>query len=212
MRLIEELKFDEKGLIPAVVQDIDTNRVLMVAYMNRESFAMTLETGKATYFSRSRQELWIKGAHSGNLQQVKEIYLDCDADTILLKVKQTGVPCHTGKPTCFYRKLENEAWIETELSHAADPGILHDVYAVVEDRRQNPKEGSYTNYLFDKGIDKILKKVGEETAEVIIGAKNASKDEIQYEVADLMYHLTVMLCERGLDWSDIYEELEKRYK
>lgn len=213
MSFVDEVKFDEKGLVPAVVQDIDTNRVLMVAYMNKKSLEMTLKSKKATFFSRSRQKLWVKGEHSGHFMNVKEIYVDCDADTLILKVKPDGSACHTGNFSCFYRKAdENNELFEVETANGADPGIFSDVYKVIEDRRDNPKEGSYTNYLFDKGIDKILKKVGEETAEVIIGAKNASKDEIQYEVADLMYHLSVMLCERGLDWHDIYKELHKRYK
>lgn len=213
MSLLNEVKFDEKGLVPAVVQDIDTNRVLMVAYMNEQSLKMTLETKKATFFSRSRQCIWVKGETSGHFMNVCQIYLDCDGDTLVLKVKPDGAACHTGNFSCFYRKAdENGELSPVQTANGADAGIFSDVYKVIEDRRDNPKEGSYTNYLFDKGIDKILKKVGEETAEVIIGAKNASKDEIQYEVADLMYHLSVMLCERGLDWHDIYEELYKRYK
>ncbi|HIV03455.1 MAG TPA: bifunctional phosphoribosyl-AMP cyclohydrolase/phosphoribosyl-ATP diphosphatase HisIE [Candidatus Aphodoplasma excrementigallinarum] len=212
MSWIDTLKFDEKGLLPAVVQDVDTNRVLMVAYVNKESLQMTLETKKATFFSRSRQKLWVKGEHSGHFMYIQSIYVDCDADTLIFKVKPAGAACHTGNFSCFYRKAEGDVLTEVKTEHAADPGIFSDVFKVIEDRRDNPKEGSYTNYLFDKGIDKILKKVGEETAEVIIGAKNASKDEIQYEVADLMYHLSVMLCERGLCWNDIYEELYKRYK
>ncbi len=213
MSFIDEIKFDEKGLVPCIVQDINTNRVLMVAYMNKESLQMTLETKKATFYSRSRQCLWLKGEHSGHFMNVKEMYVDCDADTLIVKVVPDGAACHTGNFSCFYRKVnENGELDEVKTENAADAGIFDDVYKVIVDRRDNPKEGSYTNYLFDKGIDKILKKVGEETAEVIIGAKNASKDEIQYEVADLMYHLSVMLCERGLCWQDIYDELYKRYK
>ena len=212
MSFIDELKFDKNGLIPAVVQESASNRVLMVAYMNRESLQLTLSTGKATFFSRSRQKLWIKGETSGHFQHVQEIRIDCDADCILVRVAPDGSACHTGNMSCFFRKVDNDALTQIDTAHMPDAGILNDVYKVVEDRRDNPKEGSYTNYLFERGIDKILKKVGEETAEVIIGAKNASKDEIQYEVADLMYHLTVMLCERGLDWQDIYIELAKRYK
>ena len=212
MSFIDELKFDEKGLIPAVVQDADTNRVLMVAYMNSETIKMTLDTGKCTYFSRSRQKVWVKGETSGHFQTLIQMFADCDKDTLLLKVKQEGAACHTGHKSCFYQKVENGGLAEAELSHIADPGIFDDVYKVVADRQANPKEGSYTNYLFEKGIDKILKKVGEECSEVIIGAKNADKEEIQYEVADLIYHLTVMLCERGLSWKEIYEELSERYK
>lgn len=212
MKFINELKFDEKGLIPAVVQDVDTNRVLMVAYMNRESIEKTLESGKCTYFSRSRQKLWVKGETSGHFQYLKEMLVDCDCDTLLVKVEQVGEACHTGNKSCFYREVEDGALAEIELSHIADAGIFDDLYKVVVDRRDNPKEGSYTNYLLEKGIDKILKKVGEECSEVIIGAKNADKEEIQYEVADLIYHLTVMLCERGLSWKDVYSELAERYK
>ena len=213
MKFIEDLKFDEKGLIPAVVSDADTNRVLMVAYMNADTIKQTLETKKCTYFSRSRQQVWVKGETSGHFQYLENMYVDCDCDTLLLKVKQVGAACHTGNKSCFYREVgEDGALKEIELSHTADPGILDDLYKVVEDRAQNPKEGSYTNYLLEKGIDKILKKVGEECSEVIIGAKNADKEEISYEVADLMYHLTVMLQERGLSWKEIYQELSERYK
>lgn len=213
MSFVDQIKFDEKGLVPCIVQDINTNRVLMVAYMNKESLEMTLESKKATFYSRSRQCLWLKGEHSGHFMNVKEMYVDCDADTLIVKVVPDGAACHTGNYSCFYRKVnENGELDEVKTENGADVGIFDDVYKVIVDRRDNPKEGSYTNYLFDKGIDKILKKVGEETAEVIIGAKNASKDEIQYEVADLMYHLSVMLCERGLCWQDIYDELYKRYK
>lgn len=213
MSFVDEVKFDEKGLVPCVVQDINTNRVLMVAYMNKQSLEMTLQSKKATFYSRSRQCLWVKGEHSGHFMNVKEMYVDCDADTLIVKVVPDGAACHTGNFSCFYRKVNDKNGLDTvKTENAADAGIFSDVYKVIEDRRDNPKEGSYTNYLFDKGIYKILKKVGEETAEVIIGAKNASKDEIQYEVADLMYHLSVMLCERGLCWQDIYDELYKRYK
>lgn len=212
MDFIKSLKFDQNGLIPAVVQDINTNRVLMVAYMNAESIKLTLANGKATFYSRSRQKLWVKGETSGNYLYVKELFCDCDADCLLLRVEPAGPACHTGNTSCFFKKLSGSVLEEVATSHMPDAGILNDVYRVVKDRKDNPKEGSYTNYLFDKGIDKILKKVGEETAEVIIGAKNANKDEIRYEVADLMYHLTVMLCERGMDWQDIYRELAGRYK
>lgn len=213
MNFVDTLKFDENGLLPAVVQDADTNRILMVAYVNKESLSLTLKTKKAVFYSRSRQKLWVKGEESGNFMYIQDICVDCDLDTLIFKVKPAGAACHTGNFSCFYRMLQEDGSLsEIETKHAPDPGIFSDVYKVIEDRRDNPKEGSYTNYLFDKGIDKILKKVGEETAEVIIGAKNADKDEIRYEVADLMYHLSVMLCERGLCWDDIYKELYKRYK
>ncbi|MBE7044726.1 MAG: bifunctional phosphoribosyl-AMP cyclohydrolase/phosphoribosyl-ATP diphosphatase HisIE [Ruminococcaceae bacterium] len=203
------LTYDQNGLIPAVVQNINTNEVLMVAYMNQESLEKTMQSGHATFWSRSRQEIWEKGATSGNYMNVKEIRVDCDADCLLVLVEPDGPACHTGKNTCFYRKLENGTLTELEqISSSAD--ILQRLMAVTEDRKKNPKEGSYTNYLFDKGEDKILKKVGEEAAEVVIAGKNRDKDEISYEVADLMYHLTVMLSDNDMTWNDIFEELEKR--
>lgn len=208
-----DLKKNENGLIPVVTQDYRTNEVLMVAYMNEEAFNMTVETKKATYYSRSRNELWIKGATSGNTQQVKSMFVDCDSDTLLLKVKQVGAACHTGEVSCFYTEIPLEkADDQTEVgTHSVITSkVLDEVYQVVIDRKKNPVEGSYTNYLFDKGIDKILKKVGEETAEVIIGAKNTGDDEIVYEISDLLYHLTVLLVEKGSTWESVYKELGKR--
>ena len=199
MEFVKDLKFDEKGLIPAVAQDAVSGEILMLAYMNEESIKQTIETGHAVYFSRSRQELWEKGATSGNIQNV-------------LKVNQTGNACHTNNHSCFFRKVENGKLIEIPTGLAARPGILYDVYNVIVDRVKNPKEGSYTNYLFEKGIDKMLKKVGEEAAEVIIASKNYVKSEVQYETADLLYHLSVVLVEQGLTWDDIFIELQKRYK
>ena len=211
MTSISELKFDEKGLITAIAQDASSNRVLMTAYMNKESIRATIKSGKATFYSRSRQQLWQKGETSGNCLYVQEILCDCDADCLLLRVNPAGPACHTGNAACFFRKVSGDVLTEADVSHLPDAGILNDVFDVVKSRKENPKEGSYTNYLLDKGIDKILKKVGEETAEIIIGAKNADSGEIKYEVADLMYHLTVMLCERGLCWQDVYAELADRY-
>ncbi|HEY5585801.1 MAG TPA: bifunctional phosphoribosyl-AMP cyclohydrolase/phosphoribosyl-ATP diphosphatase HisIE [Ruminiclostridium sp.] len=207
------LKFDDKGLIPVVTQDFKTKDVLMVAYMNEEAFDKTIETGKVHYFSRSRSKLWLKGETSGHFQYVKAIKLDCDGDTILIEVEQIDAACHTGNKTCFYRTMNAKKWEET--TEKADDeklsaGILQEVYDVIVDRTVHPKEGSYTNYLFTKGLDKILKKVGEETAEVIIAAKNNSKEEIKYEVSDLMFHLMVLLVERGLTLEDIYGELKGR--
>lgn len=204
---MENIKFDEKGLIPAVVQDAVTGEVLMVAYMNEESLEMTKKTKRATFWSRSRGELWEKGKTSGNFMYVKEIRVDCDADCLLLKVEPAGAACHTGKRTCFYRDIEGT---EIDLDKKDNSDILSRLMAVTEDRKINPQAGSYTNYLFDKGEDKILKKVGEEAAEVVIAGKNRSKDEISYEVADLMYHLTVMLADNNMSWGDIFDELEKR--
>ena len=183
----------------------------MCAYMNQESLAKTIETGKATYFSRSRQELWEKGATSGHVQHVKEILVDCDGDALVLKIEQTGAACHTENRSCFYRKVVDGKLVEIPTGLGRNPKILYDVYDIIVDRVKNPKEGSYTNYLFEKGIDKMLKKVGEESAEVIIASKNYVKSEVQYETADLLYHLSVVLVEQGLTWNDIFEELSSRY-
>lgn len=204
---MENIKFDEKGLIPAVVQDAATGEVLMVAYMNEESLELSKKTKRATFWSRSRGELWEKGKTSGNFMYIKEIRVDCDADCILLLVEPAGAACHTGKRTCFYRDIDGT---ELDLDKKDSGDILQRLMAVTEDRKVNPQEGSYTNYLFDKGEDKILKKVGEEAAEVVIAGKNRNKDEISYEVADLMYHLTVMLADNDMSWGDIFDELEKR--
>ena len=212
MSFIDDLKFDEKGLIPAIAQDYVSGEVLMCAYMNRESLEKTLESGKATYFSRSRGKLWEKGETSGHTQRVKEILVDCDVDSLVLKVEQTGAACHTNNYSCFYRSVDNGELKEFETGKGRNPKIVYDVYDRIVDRTKNPVEGSYTNYLFEKGIDKMLKKVGEESAEVIIAAKNRVFSEVQYETADLIYHLSVVLVEQGLTWDDIYEELRKRYK
>ncbi|MBQ7794336.1 MAG: bifunctional phosphoribosyl-AMP cyclohydrolase/phosphoribosyl-ATP diphosphatase HisIE [Clostridia bacterium] len=206
--LLMEIKFDQNGLIPAVVQDNASKKVLMVAYMNEESLKMTLESGKATFYSRSRSELWVKGATSGNYMNVVSVDVDCDADCLLISVNPDGPACHTGKESCFYRRVEDGKL--TDAPETLGVGILPELQAVAEDRLKNPKEGSYTNYLFEKGEDKILKKVGEEAAEVVIAGKNRSKSEISYETADLLYHLTVMLVDNGMSWQDIFNELEKR--
>lgn len=174
----------------------------MLAYMNKDSVKLTLETHIAHYYSRSRKELWKKGETSGNIQEVKGFFYDCDGDTILLKVNQTGVACHTGEYSCFFNNV----------GAAEDyKNTLGDLYKVILDRKTNPKEGSYTNYLFNEGVDKILKKVGEESSEVIIGAKN-NREELIYEASDLIYHLMVLLVNEGVTLSDIYEELTKRMK
>ena len=207
------LKFNDKGLIPVVTQDVKTKEVLMLAYMNEEAFDKTIETGKVHYFSRSRNNLWLKGETSGHFQFVKSIKLDCDGDTLLIEAEQVEAACHTGNKTCFFRAVNDGNWedvIEDADNEKLSAEILQEVYDVIVDRTVNPKEGSYTNYLFTKGLDKILKKVGEETAEVIIAAKNKSKEEIRYEVSDLMYHLMVLLVERGLTLQDIYGELKGR--
>lgn len=201
------LKYDENGLIPVIAQDYRTNQVLMQAFMNEESLKLTQQTGKATYFSRSRDKIWVKGEESGHFQYVKEILVDCDGDSILLKVEQVVAACHTNNYSCFYRKLDGSDFDENQQPN---PSVLYDVYDVISDRLINPKEGSYTNYLFEKGIDKMCKKVGEEAAEVIIGAKNNSIDEVQYEVADLIFHLLVLMKEVGVKPEDIFKELQKR--
>jgi len=210
MNFIEQVKFDEKGLVPAIVQDYETGEVLMMAYMNKESLQKTMETGKTVFWSRSRQQLWTKGETSRHFQYVKNIKLYCDGDCLLIQVEQVGAACHTNHYSCFYREYQDGQLHETESTGFNKAKILQQIYDVVVDRMNNPKEGSYTNYLLAKGIDKILKKVGEENAEVIIAAKNNAPDEIRYEVADLFYHIIVMLVERGLTLDEIYKELESR--
>lgn len=202
-----EFKKNEKGLVPVVVQDYRTNEVLMLAYMNEESYNKTMEDGRMTYFSRSRNELWLKGETSGNYQYVKSLSLDCDKDTILAKVFPVGPACHTGNNTCFFTPLLTEKPKETPVPK----DILEELYATIVDRKNHPKEGSYTNYLFDKGIDKILKKCGEEATEIVIAAKNPEKEEIKYEIADYLYHLSVMMVECGVSWDDVMTELANRH-
>lgn len=205
----DNIRFDEKGLVPAIVQDYRTGRVLMMAYMNKESLKRTMETGRSWFYSRSRQELWEKGATSGNIQEVKDISYDCDGDCLLLRVKQKGNACHTGNRSCFYRTM----WTEEEGISSSNIGqVIEELYDKVEDRRENPVSGSYTNYLFEKGLDKILKKVGEESTEVVIAAKNQSKSEATYEISDLIYHLTVLMVDMNLTYTDIAQELLKRSK
>ena len=194
---IDELKFNADGLIPAVVQDDQTKDVLMLAYMNEASIEATLETGFATYYSRSRQELWKKGATSGNLQKVKSITFDCDKDALLMVIEQTGVACHTGTWSCF------------DGAHAKG-SIVTQLSDTIAKRKVNPQEGSYTTYLFKEGIDKILKKVGEESAEIIIAAKNEGTEELVYEISDLVYHTLVLMAEKGVSVDEIKEALKKR--
>lgn len=203
---IEELKFNSHGLIPAIIQDVESNQVLMMAFMNKESLGKTLESGQTWFWSRSRQELWHKGATSGHYQDVKEMFYDCDADCLLIKVVQTGPACHTGERTCFHNNV-----VSSEMPIASSE-IINQVYDIVTGRKKEMPEGSYTTYLFTKGLDKILKKVGEESAEVIIGAKNRSRDEVVYEVADLLYHLMVLLAEQDITPHEVYQELAKRKK
>ncbi len=201
-----EFKTDEKGLIPCITQDYKTGEVLQLAYMNEESYQATCNTGKMTYFSRSRQELWCKGETSGHFQYVKELRLDCDHDTVLAKVHQVGAACHTGARSCFFHELAKK-----EYNNTNPLTILNEVFATIEDRKQHPKEGSYTNYLFDKGIDKILKKCGEEATEIVIAAKNPDAEELKYEIADFLYHLMVLMAECDLNWDDVVKELANRH-
>lgn len=198
-------KTDENGLIPVVVQDYKTNQVLMLAYMNQEAFEQTIRTGKMTYWSRSRQQLWCKGDTSGHYQYVKNLSIDCDCDTILAKVRQIGVACHTGNPTCFYQELVKKEYDDTNPLI-----ILNQIFTTILDRKKHPKEGSYTNYLFDKGIDKILKKCGEEATEIVIAAKNPNADELRYEIADFLYHMMVLMAECDVNWDDVTKELAHR--
>ena len=200
-----EFKLNPEGLVPVIVQDYKTNEVLMMAYMNKEAFEHTIKTGKMTYFSRSRNELWVKGETSGHFQYVKSLTVDCDKDTILAKVEQIGAACHTGNPTCFFTPLVGNDYDETNPLK-----VFESVYETILDRKKNPKEGSYTNYLFDKGIDKILKKVGEEATELVIAAKNPNPEEIKYELSDFLYHAMVLMVERGVTWEDITKELADR--
>ena len=200
-----EFKLGPDGLVPVVVQDYRTDEVLMVAYMNEESFQQTIRTGKMTYYSRSRQSLWLKGETSGHFQYVKELRVDCDCDTILAKVSQTGAACHTGNHSCFFHEIA-----KVDYKNVNPLKVFEDVYGVIADRKVHPKEGSYTNYLFDKGVDKILKKIGEEAAELIIAAKNPDPEEIKYEMSDLLYHAMVLMVERGVTWEDITGELSRR--
>ena len=202
---MDELKFNEKGLIPAIVQDHYSKKVLMMAWMNKESLEISLREKKTCFYSRSRQELWVKGLTSGHFQYVKELQVDCDNDTLLAKVHQIGAACHTGNRSCFYRTILKKEYDETNPLK-----VFEDVYGVIEDRKIHPKEGSYTNYLFDKGIDKILKKVGEEATEIIIAAKNPDPEEIKYEMSDFLYHVMVLMAERGVTWEDITKELARR--
>lgn len=213
---ISMIKFDDKGLVPAVVQE-ENGQVLMLAYMNAESLQKTIETGYTWYYSRSRKRLWNKGEESGNKQKVREISYDCDGDTLLIKVHQTGVACHTGTYTCFSgRKLVEEkekslAVVEPEPETSLAT-VLNDLYNVIQERQLNPVEGSYTNYLFEKGQDKILKKVGEEAVETVIASKNNKSEEVLYEMGDLWYHCLVLLAYHKLTPDQLLDELMSRRK
>ena len=200
---IDELKFDEKGLIPAIVKDAVTGRVLTLAYMNRESLKISIEKELTCFWSRSRQELWLKGETSGNYQHIVSITADCDKDALLVEVIPDGPACHLGTTSCF----ENPVF-ESDENH---PFSYEGLYKLIEGRKTEKKEGSYTTYLFEKGLDKILKKVGEESTEVIIAAKAQDKKETIYEISDLAYHVMVLMIEAGISLDDIYRELASRH-
>lgn len=240
---IESLQWDSQGLVPTVVQDAMSKDVLMLAYMNRESLRLSVESGETWFWSRSRKQLWHKGAASGHIQKIKSISCDCDGDTLLVLVEQQGVACHTGKYSCFFNEValaqeqgdslivvSNESAVSaaskgtTAVNHAASvtanehrsPGqhrfeILSVLESVIAGRDAERPEGAYTTYLFEKGIDKILKKVGEETAEVIIAAKNKDNDELRYEASDLIFHLMVLLREAKLPLDELMQELDRRH-
>ena len=199
---LNHVKFDENGLIPAIVQDEQSGNVLMLAYMNEEAITKTIETKETWFYSRSRKELWNKGATSGNRQQVKSISIDCDQDAILIEVIPQGPACHTGEQTCFFKTVYREEERKRD--------IIHELREEIQHRKENPFEGSYTSYLFREGLDKILKKIGEESSEVIIGAKNRDKDELTSELADLTYHALVLMEESQVSVEDIKQELLKR--
>ena len=201
----EEFKLNADGHVPVVVQDYKTDEVLMVAYMNEEAYRMTLKTGRMTYYSRSRQELWIKGETSGHYQYVKSLTVDCDMDTILARVSQIGAACHTGAHSCFFNEI-----IGREYEESNPLRVFEQVFDVIKDRKEHPKEGSYTNYLFDKGLDKILKKLGEEATEIVIAAKNPNANEVKYEISDFLYHMMVLMAEKNITWEEITAELAQR--
>ena len=199
--MMTELKFDEKGLIPVIVQDAETNEVLTLAYMNQESYELTLKDQLMTFYSRSRKELWRKGETSGNYQHLVSLKLDCDQDALVAKVKKDGPACHTGAESCFNEVLYGE---DTQAT-------IDTLYELIKGRKEIPQEGSYTSYLFEKGIEKILKKVGEESTEVVIGAMKEDYNETVFEISDLVYHVLLLMVEMGIDLSQVRQELENRH-
>ena len=201
----EDFKKGSDGLVPVVVQDYRTLQVLMVAYMNQEAFEATLRMGKMNYYSRSRKSQWLKGESSGHFQYVKSLETDCDRDTILALVHQIGPACHTGNTSCFFTNLVRKDYRQNNPLK-----VFEEVMGVILDRKEHPKEGSYTNYLFDKGIDKILKKLGEEATEIVIAAKNPNPEEVKYEMADFLYHMMVLMAQKGITWEEITKELADR--
>lgn len=201
---MENVKFDKNGLICAIAQDYETGEVLMQAYMNADALDKTLKTGYAHYYSRSREKLWKKGEESGHLQKVVSATFDCDRDCILLEVEQTGAACHTGERSCFHDPVL--------VSERAGVTFLGELMRVVQDRKRNPVEGSYTAYLFGRGVDKIAKKMGEEAVEVVIASKNDNKAELTHEISDLIYHLLVLMEQKGVTLADLCTELQKRHQ
>jgi len=208
---IEQIKFDERGLVPVVVQDFNTRQVLTLAYMNAESLSRTVETNETWFYSRSRASLWHKGETSGHTQRVTDILVDCDSDALTILVEPRGPACHTGSQTCFHNELKEAAGSEGTADQVSDPGaVLGELYALIETRKRDRPTGSYTTYLFDQGLDKILKKVGEESSETIIAAKNSDASLLAGEVSDLLYHLLVLMVERGITLEQVQEELIRR--
>lgn len=202
----DDFKKNNDGHVPVIVQDYRTREVLMMAYMNEEAYNQTISTGRMTYFSRSRNELWLKGETSGHFQYVKSLTADCDMDTILARVSQVGAACHTGARSCFFNEITKKDYKEAENPLE----VFQEVYDVIKDRKVHPREGSYTNYLFDKGIDKILKKLGEEATEIVIAAKNPGAGEVKYEISDFLYHMMVLMAEKDISWEEITTELANR--
>lgn len=205
-----ELKWSDftvnaEGLVPVIVQDYRTDEVLMLAYMNEESFYCTINSGKMTYYCRRREKIWVKGETSGHVQYVKALTADCDYDTILAKVSQVGPACNTGKQSCFFNSVIKKEYIEKNPLK-----VFEDIYGTIIDRKNHPKEGSYTNHLFEKGIDEILKKLGEEATEIVIAAKNPNPEELKYEISDFLYHMMILMAEKGVPWEDITQELSQR--
>lgn len=200
-----DFKLNSDGMVPVIVQDYRTEEVLMHAYMNEEAYERTINSGKMTYFSRSRQALWTKGETSGHVQYVKSLTADCDYDTILAKVSQIGAACHTGNRSCFFHPIVRKEYIEKNPLK-----VFEDVYSVICDRKEHPKDASYTNYLLGQGIDKILKKMSEENTEILLAAKSPGSEEIKYEISDYLYHLMVMMAEKGITWEDVTQELSQR--
>ena len=202
----DDFKKNPEGLVPVIAQDYRTGEVLMMAYMNEEAYEQTIRTGRMTYFSRSRGELWLKGETSGHYQYVKSLTADCDKDTLLAKISQVGAACHTGARSCFFNEI-----LKKEYEEETNPlQVFEEVFDVIKDRKLHPKEGSYTNYLFDKGIDKILKKLGEEATEIVIAAKNPGANEVKYEISDFLYHMMVLMAEKDISWEEITTELANR--